>query len=73
MFRHFMNAKYKTESTDDELNNNAITYTLFDARLLEKSENKSPIIQNLETIMKNCKAINKKSKTLKERFRNLIN
>lgn len=47
-------------------------YALFDARLLEKSENKTNVDDNIEIIMKNSKIINKKGKTFKDRFKEFI-
>lgn len=77
MFRHFIAHKYAQthRSTSYELatmqNNNM--YDLFDARLLEKSENKTKATQNMENIMRNCRIINKKTKTFKERLRDFMN
>jgi len=44
-------------------------YELFEARLIEKSENKSTTKQNIESIVKNSKIINKKGQSFKERFK----
>ncbi|KAJ6644036.1 DENN domain-containing protein 2C [Pseudolycoriella hygida] len=69
MFRHFMNTKYLPNASDSYDSNH---YALFDARLLEKSENKTRVDDNIETIMKNSKIINKKTKTFKDRFKEFI-
>lgn len=72
MFRHFMNTKYSTDVSYDECNYDSSHYALFDARLLEKSENKTNVDDNIEIIMKNSKIINKKAKTFKDRFKEFI-
>lgn len=49
-------------------------YDLFESRIL-KSKNESTSAstqQNMELIMKNCKVINKKAKTFKDRFKEFI-
>lgn len=68
MFRHFIQSRVDQDGdvTDS-------TYALFDARLLEKAENRTKTAQNIETIMKNCKIINKKAKTFKDRFKDFLN
>lgn len=70
MFRQFMNTKYLLDASDGCCDANH--YALFDARLLEKSENKTKVDDNIETIMKNSKIINKKAKTFKDRFKEFI-
>lgn len=71
MFRHFQNLKFPIDGVDESTIGDATAYALFDARLLEKSESKKSN-QNLEMIMKNCKIINKKAKTFKDRFRDFL-
>lgn len=76
MFQHFIEHKYHTNrSASHELAtmHDENMYDLFDARLLEKSENKTKATQNMENIMRNCRIINKKTKTFKERLRQLMN
>lgn len=70
MFRQFMNTKYLMDDSDGGCDTNH--YALFDARLLEKSENKTRVDDNIEIIMKNSKIINKKTKTFKDRFKEFI-
>lgn len=81
LFRHFLNNKKEFGSgggersvmLDDQLEEGY--YTVFDAKLLEKAEsssNKSKTDHSIENVMKNCKLINKKAKTFKERFRQLF-
>ncbi|KAG4072183.1 hypothetical protein HA402_014412 [Bradysia odoriphaga] len=70
MFRHFMNTKYPLDASYD--GDDSSHYALFDARLLEKSENKTNVDDNIESIMKNSKIINKKTKTFKDRFKEFI-
>lgn len=76
MFRHFINSKYPpnncTKQNDLESLNDSNYYDLFDARLLERSENKSKSTENMDVIMKNCRIINKKAKTFKDRFKVFI-
>ncbi len=76
MFRHFMNTKYLPDVSSSSSSSSACCetnhYALFDARLLEKSENKTNVDDNIETIMKNSKIINKKTKTFKDRFKEFI-
>lgn len=78
LFRHFLQNKGQFSNAtqgggvegslkDDTLD--ARYYELFDAKLLEKAENKNKTDQSIENIMKNCKLINKKAKTFKERFK----
>lgn len=69
MFRQFMNTKYLLDMSE---NCDTSHYALFDARLLEKSENKTKVDDNIEIIMKNSKIINKKTKTFKDRFKEFI-
>lgn len=69
MFRQFMNTKYLMDGSEGCDSNH---YALFDARLLEKSENKTRVDDNIEIIMKNSKIINKKTKTFKDRFKEFI-
>lgn len=64
-----MNTKYLLDTSDSC---DANHYALFDARLLEKSENKTKVDDNIETIMKNSKIINKKAKTFKDRLKEFI-
>lgn len=71
MFRHFMNTKFLLDDEGDA-SGDSYDYALFDARLLEKSENKTNIDDNIEIIMKNSKIINKKAKTFKDRFKEFI-
>lgn len=79
LFRHFLNNKpqfgggnvaQERVVLDEQLGQSY--YTLFDAKLLEKAENKSKTDQSIENIMKNCKLINKKAKTFKERFKHFF-
>lgn len=70
MFRHFMNTKYSLDNASECGDSNH--YALFDARVLEKSENKTKVDDNIEIIMKNSKIINKKAKTFKDRFKEFI-
>lgn len=73
MFRHFIHEKYNNRNDEDATSNNSTFYDLFDARVLEKSQMKSKSTQqNMENIMKNCRIINGKAKTFKERFRNFL-
>lgn len=78
-FRHILHNKAQFKSgnlavervlVDEQLEANY--YDLFDAKLLEKAENKSKTDQSIENIMKNCKLINKKTKTFKERFKHFF-
>lgn len=71
MFRQFILEKYALNFNQ---NNSINFYDLFDARVLEKSENRTTTTtqQNMETIMKNCRIINKKAKTFKDRFRDFL-
>lgn len=66
MFRHFVNSKYfgmpKPTAVEETI------YALFENRLLEKIQNKTKTNQNIETILKNCKIINKKGKTFRNKF-----
>lgn len=87
MFRHFVHQKYSTVQRDSGNSSSnsggggsgawaAETkfYDLFDSRIM-KSENESTSSstqQNMELIMKNCKVINKKGKTFKDRFKEFI-
>lgn len=86
MFRHFVHQKYSTVQRDSGSGSSnsgagggawaAETkfYDLFDSRIM-KSENESTSSstqQNMELIMKNCKVINKKAKTFKDRFKEFI-
>lgn len=86
MFRHFVHQKYTTRSDSSSSSSSgggggsggawlAETkfYDLFDSRIL-KSENESSAStqQNMEIIMKNCKVINRKAKTFKDRFKEFI-
>lgn len=76
MFRHFVHQRYtsinETISSCNYLPVEHKFYDLFDSRIL-KSENRSAATQqNMETIMKNCRIINKKAKTLKNRFKDFI-
>lgn len=77
LFRHFWYNKpqFGGEAgerivADHQLEENY--YALFDAKLLEKAENKSKTDQSIENVMKNCKLINKKAKTFKERFKHFF-
>lgn len=74
MFRHFIHEKYnKQNDADAETGSTSTFYDIFDARVLEKSLMKSNSTQqNMENIMKNCRIINGKAKTFKERFRNFL-
>lgn len=71
MFRQFILEKYALNYNP---NSSINFYDLFDARVLEKSENRTTesTQQNMETIMKNCKIINKKAKTFKDRFKDFL-
>lgn len=78
MFRHFVSRKFPSRQSSVQLYDLASVrdtnfYDLFDARLLEKSENKTKSTQNMENIMKNCRIINKKAKTFKDRFKEFLN
>lgn len=74
MFRHFIHERYnKRQNVDETATPNSTFYDIFDARVLEKSQMKSKSTQqNMENIMKNCRIINGKAKTFKERFRNFL-
>lgn len=71
MFRQFVHQKFGTNNvTATEMEHKF--YDLFDSRIL-KSENESAATQhNMEMIMKNCRVINKKAKTFKDRFKDFI-
>lgn len=79
MFRHFIAYKFppspeqQSTSLTSSARQDPTLYDLFDARLLEKSENKTKPTQNMENIMKNCRLINKKARTFKERFKVFMN
>lgn len=70
MFRHFYNARYEDRTSEDVECDNF--YILFDARVMEKSENSVKTSQNIETIVKNSKIINKKGKTFRDRFKHFL-
>lgn len=79
LFRHFLNNKLLVrgdQARDSFLIDNQLEasyYALFDAKLLEKAENKtSKADQSIENVIKNCKLINKKAKTVKERFKHFF-
>lgn len=72
MFRHFIAHKYQA-ANDLATSQTANMYDLFDARLLEKSKNKTKSTQNMENIMRNCRIINKKAKTFKDRIKEFMN
>lgn len=87
MFRHFVHQKYNaiqrasggSSSSGGSVGSGAWAaetkfYDLFDSRIM-KSKNESTSSstqQNMELIMKNCKVINKKAKTFKDRFKEFI-
>lgn len=84
MFRHFVHQKYNIQRDNSSTSSSGGDaggvwlgetkfYDLFDSRIL-KSENESSAStqQNMEIIMKNCKVINKKAKTFKDRFKEFI-
>lgn len=76
MFRHFISNKFPASHDQQSTllsRQDPTLYDLFDARLLEKSENKTKPTQNMENIMKNCRLINKKARTFKERFKVFMN
>lgn len=78
MFRHFQNNKiFKpdnklVDSTLLEKHTDGNFYAVFDAKLRERAQNNSKTDQNIENIVKNCKLINKKGKTFKERFKHFF-
>lgn len=47
-------------------------YDLFDSRIMKNENESHSTQQNMEMIMKNCKVINKKGKTFKDRFKDFI-
>lgn len=72
MFRHFVYQKFGHDNEVIETMVESKFYDLFDSRVL-KSENESNATQqNMEMIMKNCRVINKKAKTFKDRFKDFI-
>lgn len=78
MFGHFVRCKYRegqaiSKAINDADSNDSNYYDLFDSKLLETGENRSKTAQNMENIMKNCKIINRKAKTFKDRFKELLN
>lgn len=84
MFRHFVHQKYTqsdSSSSGGSSSSNGVWmaetkfYDLFDSRILKsehESASSSSTQQNMEMIMKNCKVINKKAKTFKDRFKDFI-
>lgn len=66
MFKHFIGEKFNK----NENNTSSSFFDLFDASVMEKQQNKPQL--NMEIIMKNSRIINKKGKTFKERFKDLI-
>jgi hypothetical protein len=73
----------KAKGGSNSSNNNNATnsgqkfYTLFDSKLMEKCESKSKTTNNayasnMELIMKNCRILNKKTKSFKDRFKDLF-
>lgn len=78
MFRHFIHQKF---TQNDHQNSEANVpswmadsnfYDLFDSRILKNEHESTSTQQNMEIIMKNCKVINKKGKTFKDRFKDFI-
>lgn len=76
MFRHFVHQKFATNDNNNALNTSWMGeskfYDLFDSRILKSENESSSTQQNMEIIMKNCKVINKKAKTFKDRFKDFI-
>lgn len=74
MFRHFIHQKYtQRDSSSGAWMAETKFYDLFDSRILKsENESSSSTQQNMEIIMKNCKVINKKAKTFKDRFKEFI-
>lgn len=76
MFRHFVYQKFKNECEAGETEVDTTTeskfYDLFDSRILKSEHESSSTQQNMEMIMKNCRVINKKAKTFKDRFKDFI-
>lgn len=77
MFRHFVHQKYtKHENSGTDRMPSWIAdsnfYDLFDSRIWKNENESNSTQQNMEMIMKNCKVINKKGKTFKDRFKDFI-
>lgn len=77
MFRHFVHQKFADPDPANAANTaswmaESNFYDLFDSRLLKNENQSSSTQQNMEMIMKNCKVINKKTKTFKDRFKDFI-
>lgn len=73
MFRYFVHQKF-TQNADgtNASSSESKFYDLFDLRILKSENESSSTQQNMEIIMKNCKVINKKAKTFKDRFKDFI-
>jgi hypothetical protein len=69
-------SNHKQNKGNNNNNQNHKFYTLFDSKLIEKSENKTKTTHtyanNMELIMKNCRILNKKTKSFKDRFKDLF-
>ncbi|XP_031632575.1 uncharacterized protein LOC116346580 [Contarinia nasturtii] len=81
MFRHFVHQKFTQKDmvasaglsvTTVEWMGASKFYDLFDSRIMKNENESHSTQQNMEMIMKNCKVINKKGKTFKDRFRDFI-
>lgn len=76
MFRHFVNQKFTQHENANAFSTSWTAdsnfYDLFDSRILKSENESSSSQQNMEMIMKNCKVINKKAKTFKDRFKDFI-
>lgn len=77
MFRHFVHQKFSEPDPIAASNTTSWMaesnfYDLFDSRILKNENESSSTQQNMEMIMKNCKVINKKTKTFKDRFKDFI-
>lgn len=78
MFGHFVRCKYQDEQAQSKLTSDISLskqnyYDLFDTKLLEAGDDKLKTTQNVENIMKNCRIINRKAKTFKDRLKELLN
>lgn len=77
MFRHFIHQKFVDKDAAGSSNApvwmaETKFYDLFDSRILKNENESNTTQQNMEMIMKNCKVINKKTKTFKDRFKDFI-
>lgn len=73
MFGHFVRCRYQAEQAQSNQSSDQHYYDLFDTKLLETGQNRLKNAQNVENIMKNCRIINRKAKTFKDRLKELLN